>query len=116
MTSRAVGVARVRNKLKVKYPEIIVDDPYVYSWSIHKYPRYEASRRFGKKNDSRIREDIKNELIWSPFVDANQVAVSVLDGIAILSGTVDSWGEYRAAQENAFEGGAVSVGNTLKVK
>jgi hypothetical protein len=34
---RAAGVARVRNNLKVKYPEIIVDDPYMYSWSITWY-------------------------------------------------------------------------------
>ncbi len=113
---RAVGVARVRNNLKVLHPEMIVEDPYVYSWSIAEYPWYEGVVSIRKKTDSRIREDIKDEMMWSPFVDADQVTVSVLDGVAILSGTVDSWGEFRAAQENAFEGGAISVVNKLKVE
>jgi osmotically-inducible protein OsmY len=55
-------------------------------------------------------------LIWSLCVDATQGGVSVLEGIALLTGAVDSWGEYRAAQENAFEGGVISVVNKLKVK
>ena len=32
-----------------------------------------------------------------------------------LTGTVDSWGEYSAATDNAYEGGAVHVDNDLVV-
>jgi len=42
--------------------------------------------------------------------------VKVENGVATLTGTVDSWSEYRAATENAYEGGASSVKNELKIK
>jgi hypothetical protein len=38
------------------------------------------------------------------------------DGVATLTGTVDSWSEYDAAVNNAYEGGAVYVDNELLVK
>jgi hypothetical protein len=38
------------------------------------------------------------------------------DGIVTLSGTVGSWQEFRAAQKNPFEGGAVSIINDLKLE
>ena len=41
--------------------------------------------------------------------------VSVTNGVATLRGAVNSWAEYRAATENALEGGAVGVINQLKV-
>jgi len=68
-----------------------------------------------QKRDWEIREDIRKELFWSPFVDAGEVTVSVNSGIATLTGTVDTWSEWKAAEANAMEGGAVSVNNNLKV-
>ena len=44
------------------------------------------------------------------------MTVSVQDGVATLTGIVDSWSELRAATENAFEGGAVRVENKMLVK
>jgi osmotically-inducible protein OsmY len=67
------------------------------------------------KSDWEILQDIQNELWWSPFVDVDEVEVEVNDGVATLSGTVDSYPERRAAEENAFEGGAISVRNGLEV-
>jgi osmotically-inducible protein OsmY len=64
-------------------------------------------------NDWQIRREIEDELFWSPFVDANEVKVAVTDGIATLTGRVDSWAELRAAEENALEGGARRVNNRL---
>jgi osmotically-inducible protein OsmY len=40
----------------------------------------------------------------------------VTDGVATLTGTVDSWAERRAATDNAYEGGAVWVENELWVE
>jgi len=40
----------------------------------------------------------------------------VENGHVMLTGTVDSWSEYRAATENAYEGGAIWVNNTVEVK
>ena len=48
-------------------------------------------------------------------MDSEEVGVSVKDGIAILFGTVDSWAERLDAIENAYEGGARSVRDELKV-
>ena len=67
------------------------------------------------RSDADIREDIESELAWSPFVDANEVTVSVENGVATLTGTVDTWAEYNAARENAYEGGAASVITKLEV-
>ena len=68
------------------------------------------------KTDWEIKEDIENELFWSPFVDSNEVHVSVKDGIATLTGTVESWRERGAAADNAYDGGAREVHNHLRVE
>lgn len=113
---RAKGVTSVRNSLDVKYPEIVIYDPYVYDWSIYDYYWYENPTRITNKSDWLIKQDIANELIWSPFVDSDKIEVSVENGIATLRGTVDSWSEYFAARENAIEGGAREVINKIEVK
>jgi osmotically-inducible protein OsmY len=67
------------------------------------------------KQDSEIREDVKEQLWWSPFVDSDSIAVSVDHGVVTLEGTVGSWQEWRIASKNAVEGGARSVRNNLAV-
>lgn len=67
-------------------------------------------------SDLAIEDEIEDEMFWSPFVDSDRVDVEVQDGVASLSGTVDSWREYRKAEENAYEGGAVVVDNNLVVE
>jgi osmotically-inducible protein OsmY len=66
--------------------------------------------------DFEIERDIGSQLFWSPFVDSDDITVTVEDGVALLTGTVDEWSEYSAATENAYEGGARSVKNHLKVR
>lgn len=66
-------------------------------------------------DDWGIERDIRSEMIWSPFVDADEVDVNVTEGAAILTGRVDTWAERRAAAENAREGGAAKVINRLTV-
>jgi hypothetical protein len=39
-----------------------------------------------RKDDAQIREDIKSQLWWSPFVDSEKITVSVDDGIATMKG------------------------------
>jgi osmotically-inducible protein OsmY len=48
-------------------------------------------------------------------VDSDAITVIVEDGVVILKGTVDSWSEYAAAREDAYEGGALRVINDLRV-
>jgi osmotically-inducible protein OsmY len=94
VASRVKGVVEVDNNLQV------------------------ASRWRSKteKSDWEIRQDIKDELWWNPYVDSDEVTVTVRDGIATLTGTVDSWREWWTASENAYDGGALRVRNYLKVR
>lgn len=111
---RTPGVTNVENNLDVDYKwwngVTFYDwDPVLYDYD---WDNYNSSRLA----DVEIRKEIVSELYWSPFVDSDQVAVSVSDGVATLTGTVDSWDEYDAAVENAQEGGARRViKDTLKV-
>jgi len=111
----ARGVRDVHNELKVQQPKAMNFDPYVYSWSIYTYPWYKNLTVVPNASDREIRNRIENELWWSPFVNAEDVNVSVDAGVATLSGNVDSWTEYNAARENAFEGGAIAVIDKLHV-
>lgn len=67
------------------------------------------------KPDWEIREDVKSQFAWSPFVDGDDISVSVDNGVVTLIGTVDTWSERQDAEENAYEGGAKDVQNNLSV-
>lgn len=116
----AAGVSAVYNRLQVQLPEQTYHD-YVYDPLWDYDPFYRGDRHaFGSDarpyaSDQQIQSDIKDELFWSPFVDGDDVEVSVRNGVATLSGTVEDWSEYRAAADNAYEGGALFVVNHLKV-
>lgn len=116
VAQRALGVTLVRNYLVVSEPDIITFNPYVYDWSVYDFSWYGDTIFTTNKSDWEIKMDIEDELLWSPFVDVNDVDATVNAGVVTLTGTVDSWMEYNAARENAFEGGAISVINMLNVK
>jgi osmotically-inducible protein OsmY len=111
------GVIEVQNQLEVRHtPHAFVHEPYLYpyypqpadSWS-HYVPVHSA------RTDAQIRESIENELAWTPYVNAEEITISVIDGRATLTGTVGSWRERQVATDNAFEGGAIAVINRLGV-
>jgi osmotically-inducible protein OsmY len=68
------------------------------------------------KDDWEIKKNIEDELWWSPFVDINDISVTVTDETATLVGVVDTLRQRHAATENAYEGGAKHVRNHLKVR
>jgi osmotically-inducible protein OsmY len=74
------------------------------------------NRDWKPKDDWEIGQDIKAELWWSPFVDEDSISVSVSDGIATLTGVVDTLRDRRTATKSAYEGGARQVRNHLKVR
>jgi osmotically-inducible protein OsmY len=76
-----------------------LDFEYVWSW----------------KSDREIRRDVRDQLFWSPYVDADEVSVSVDEGIVSLTGLVDTWSERDMAEKNAWDGGAKDVRNRLGV-
>ena len=117
IVSKIHGVVYVDNNiiLSENYDPYIYD-PYVDDWYLYDFDWYNYQPLYSAgKSDFRMEMDINNELFWSPFVDAEQVNVEVNDGKATLTGTVDSWLEYDAAEYNAYEGGAVTVDNKLAV-
>ncbi|MDR4468982.1 MAG: BON domain-containing protein [Nitrospira sp.] len=65
--------------------------------------------------DEELKTSIEDQLWWSPFVDEALVQVEVRQGVATLTGTVDTAWEKRVAEENAREGGASIVRNHLQV-
>lgn len=111
------GVDEIRTEIEItdesgaRYYQPYVDEfaPFDYGW-------YDAIPDPTGKSDEEIREDIRRQMIWSPFVDAGQVEVEIHNGTARLTGSVSSRNEADAAVENAYEGGAVRVWNDLDVE
>jgi osmotically-inducible protein OsmY len=117
VASRVNGVITVANHLIVqKDYDPYLYNPYVDEWYLYDNDWFNHRPRFPSKSDSEIKRDIESELFWSPFVDAADVNVIVDDGRVTLNGSVDSWSEYNAAANNAYEGGAVYVANEIIVK
>jgi osmotically-inducible protein OsmY len=67
------------------------------------------------QSDSEIARAIREEFVWNPWVDADDVKVRVKAGRATLTGQVTSQGERIAATADAYEGGAIAVDNRLTV-
>lgn len=115
VAARQRGVSEVHNFLTVHNVNRYNYDPYVDDWYLYDYDWYSTEGRTTTKTDWEIQQSIQSELFWSPFVDSDQVEVAVDNGTAELTGTVDSWQEREAAEENALEGGAIAVDNDLTV-
>lgn len=116
VAERTNGVIGVNNNLAVRNDHLaLVYDPYVSFYPPHLYVWYNYVPTVSYRTDQEIRENIKDEMWWSPFVDSDEVTVSVTDGRATLTGEVDSYSEWQAASENAWEGGAIWVDNDLKI-
>ena len=110
------GVTSIVNNLTVENPNRpFTFDPYVDPWPTRAYPWYDYEPGISLEEDREISREIDDQLWWSPYVDADEVTVTVADGIATLTGTVDSFAERRAAAQNAFQGGATWVVNKLDV-
>jgi osmotically-inducible protein OsmY len=115
VASSIEGVRDIDNLIRVKVGEI----PYVHNPYYGPYAPYSETRYYAPitstRSDSQIAAEIRREIAWSPFVDAEQVHVRVEGGKAVLTGTVDSARERIAATENAYEGGALRVENRLNL-
>ena len=51
------------------------------------------------KTDSRLKQDIENELRWDPKVNSAQIGVSVDKGAVTLLGAVDTYAQKWAAED-----------------
>ncbi|MEQ8464601.1 BON domain-containing protein [Coleofasciculus sp. E1-EBD-02] len=108
---RARGALAVDNNLTVDYEQLTYETSF-YDWDA---TVFDYDYAIASKTDAEIAEDIGDELYWSPFVDREEVTVAVNNGVATLTGNVDTWNERNQATEEAYEGGAMSVVNQLDV-
>jgi osmotically-inducible protein OsmY len=76
----------------------------------------DVRRAWAWKSDWEIREDVREQLFWSPLVEGEGVRIRVTDGIVTLEGEVTTWGERNEAVENAYQGGARRVIDRLDVE
>lgn len=51
------------------------------------------------KTDLEIQHDMIEELKWEPLIGTSDIDVSVINGVVILSGTVDQYSKKKAAEE-----------------
>lgn len=51
------------------------------------------------KSDSRLQQDVMEELKWEPGIDHEEIGVSVNSGVVTLSGTVSSYSEKLLAEK-----------------
>jgi len=69
------------------------------------------------RTDSKIKEDVLDELAWQPDIDETQIGVIVEKGVVTLSGVVDSYTK-KVAAEKAIKGvvGVKAVAEDIEVK
>ena len=68
-------------------------------------------------NDEQLRSDVEQELRWEPSVRAEQIGVSVKDGVVELDGHVDNYFEKWAAERAAMRVlNAKAVASEIKVE
>jgi osmotically-inducible protein OsmY len=68
-------------------------------------------------NDQRLRDSVMRQLAWDPEFDASMVGVSARDGVATLTGYVDTYVAKLAAERAARRVyGVRAVANELDVK
>jgi osmotically-inducible protein OsmY len=117
VTESVPGVIEVKNQLEVRHaPYAFVHEPYLYPYYPHPADTWRHYIPTDQtRTDAQLRDAIENELAWTPYVDAEEITISVIDGRATLIGTVGSWRERQVATDNAFEGGAIAVINRLGV-
>ena len=68
------------------------------------------------KTDLQLREDVETQLDGDPRFDSQQIGVSVKDGVVALTGQVQSYADWRAAQESAQSvAGVQALANELRI-
>ena len=69
------------------------------------------------KNDMKLEQDVRDELLWDPSVDQSGIAVGAKDGIVTLSGHVPTYAMKVAAARDAERiSGAKAVVQHLQVQ
>ncbi len=71
---------------------------------------------FFQKSDSKIQQDVINELKWDPSVTSTQISVTTQDGIVTLRGSVPHYFEKSTAEKAAQRvGGVKAIADEIEV-
>ena len=131
VASRTKGVLLIRNHLKVEsYSMSDYDWPYYsdygwpYSYSYYDSPYYNQPFYYGYEisgpkpglSDAKIKKQIEDRFFWSPFVDRDDIKVTVNGAVATLTGTVGTWIGWNEADKDAHKSGATAVLDQVVVK
>ncbi len=109
VASTVNGVVDIINRIDVNYDELTYD-PMFYDWDVidHDYDYAPVVIE-----DEDLKEEIVNQLTWSPFVSSANISIEVENGVATLNGTVLTNTAISEATEEAYEAGAKEVVNNL---
>ena len=69
----------------------------------------------GPETDWEIERNVRKALFRNPYVDSEDIDITVNEGVVQLTGTVKTWSEREQAEKSARQGGARSVDNDLAV-
>ena len=71
---------------------------------------------FNDKNDTRIREDVRDELSWDPRLPSSEISIDAQDGFVTLGGKVPHSIEKTLAEKAAQRvGGVKGVADEIEV-
>lgn len=114
IAARTRGITKIENNLGVDRTPVVASTEYYYPWH-SSYMPWTYSSAEEPKTDAELLSDVRSQLLWSPFTDAEDITVSVKDGVVTLTGQVEDRREKGAAADNAYQAGAKRVENRLSV-
>ncbi len=96
----------------------LADEPWREGWGYRTEGRFAGvGPRNYRRSDERIDDDINARLTWSADLDASDIVVRVDQGVATLTGSVDSRWQKRLAENIAQDvSGVRDVFNELRVR
>jgi osmotically-inducible protein OsmY len=107
LASRIKGVMVVRNKLNI--------EPGDWVWNERWAPHATWPSPPPMRSDQEIKKAVEQAFFWSPFVDRNDIKVTVDGGVVVLTGTVGSSVGWMQAYQDAKRSGASTVIDRLKI-
>lgn len=111
--SSVLGVESVENSIRVDSDAMERGPPYwepLFAWEQYVgTPLATGVAKDPRSSDAEIAREIRENLLWTPAVDARGIQVEVDAGVARLTGRVSSAQARRAAVEAAFDTDAVWV-------
>ncbi len=83
---------------------------------VHVDNQLAVERKRESKSDQAIERDIERKLKFVLLDQSDDIQVEVTDGVALLSGMVDTWYQWQAAIDLAIEAGAHHPHNLIRVR